>query len=54
MANTPNPPTVCAWCPDFQPPTVPGISHGMCAACAARIAAELAELDQAADRKAAA
>jgi len=27
--------TVCAWCPDWQP-TVPGTSHGMCAACIVR------------------
>jgi len=27
----------CAWCPDFVPPTVPGISHGMCQACSDRM-----------------
>ena len=26
---------VCAWCPDFVP--TPGVSHGICAACAARL-----------------
>jgi len=26
---------VCAWCPDFVP--TPGVSHGICPACAARL-----------------
>ncbi len=33
-------PTVCAWCPDFQPSTSAGVSHGICPACAARFGAE--------------
>jgi len=29
--------SVCAWCPDFVAPTVPGVSHGMCQACSDRL-----------------
>jgi hypothetical protein len=33
---------VCAWCPDFKPEdTRAGDSHGLCAACAARLHADL-------------
>jgi len=33
------PPTVCAWCPGFNPrdPANRGKSHGICPACAARL-----------------
>lgn len=34
---------ICAWCPDFDPrdPINKGASHVLCAACAAKIHAEL-------------
>lgn len=33
---------VCAWCPDFRPPVTgeTGVTHGICPACAAKLAAE--------------
>lgn len=36
------PRTVCAWCPGFRPEDAgPGVSHGICAACEARLNADL-------------
>jgi len=33
---------ICAWCPGFTPTSADkGASHGICPACAAKIAAEL-------------
>jgi len=33
----------CAWCPDFDPTARAnrGVSHGMCAACSAKLHAEM-------------
>ena len=37
---------ICAWCPDWQPvaATDAGQSHGMCAACVAKLAAAMAPI----------
>jgi len=36
-SQPPAPVVVCAWCVDFDPTTVRGASHGICAACAAKL-----------------
>jgi hypothetical protein len=34
-------PFICAWCPDFDPKNQEkGVSHGMCRACATKMAAQ--------------
>lgn len=46
------PPVLCAWCADFDPTTqASGLSHGICAECAAKLEADdrLAAEDEARD-----
>lgn len=43
-SQPPPPPlaVICAWCPAFDPTTqAPGLSHGICPTCTARLEAEL-------------
>lgn len=37
---------VCAWCPDFDPKTSAGQSHGMCQACSDRMIFEAVKRGQ--------
>jgi hypothetical protein len=42
---------ICAWCPEFNPATSQGVSHGICPTCASQLedAERLADEDQAQD-----